>query len=122
ISYGRPGSCRHRGTPPPVVRPPRSRPPGRWWRAGTRTGSPGRRLPDGRHDIRIGRASAQVAAHPLPYLGAVELRGVGEIRGDITGIPGLRLGQHPHRRTHLPGRAVTALEAVVLQKRLLDRV
>src|SRR5437764_11210875 len=64
-------------------------------------------LADGRTNVLVRRAAADVAAHPLP-----DLRVAG-------GVP---LVEQRGRGHDLPGRAVPALERVVLDERLLHRV
>jgi len=69
-------------------------------------------------------APTEVAAHPLLHLGVVEVRdglAVAE-RCDRARPPGGHLVEHAHRRAELPGRAVPALERVVLEERPLQRV
>ena len=54
--------------------------------------------------------------------GVGELRIAGQVGRDVAGPAALRLLQHPDGRADLPRRAVTALEGVVINERLLDRV
>ena len=63
--------------------------------------------PNRRADVRIGRAAADVAAHEL---------------GDVLVAGGVALLDQLDRGHDLPGRAVAALERVVLDERALHRV
>src|SRR6266404_3845254 len=75
---------------------------------GSRVGVPrGPGLLDGGHDVRVGSATAEVAAHLFADLGV----GVG--------VP---FAEEPDAGADLPGGAVAALEGVVLDERLLQRV
>ena len=65
------------------------------------------RLLDRRHDIGIGTAAADIAAHQFADFGC--------------GL-GLILGHQAHRRTDLTRRAVPTLECVVVDKSLLQRM
>ena len=64
--------------------------------------------PDGFDDAWIGAAPAQIAAHSLTDLGI--------------GCGGLFVFQQGHCRHDLPGRAVAALKAVMLDEGFLDRM
>src|SRR5690348_12369710 len=101
MSAGRPG-------PPPPMRP--SPPARRRSLSSFRPAVRARRVrgrQHGRGDLRVGRAAADVAAHPLPDAGVVAR------------VP---LGDAGHRRYQLARGAVAALEGVVLGEGLLDRV
>ncbi len=78
---------------------------------------------NGRDDVRIGGAATDVAAHPLADLRvgqrADRRRHVG---GGVAGPAGLRLGEHADGRADLAGRAVAALEGVVLDEGGLQRM
>ena len=65
------------------------------------------RLLDRRDDVGIGAAAADVAAHQL---------------ADFVGGLGLAFGDQARRRADLPGRAVAALEGVVIDEGLLQRM
>src|SRR5436190_12303003 len=60
-----------------------------------------------RDDARVGAAAADVAAHALAHIGVAR---------------SARLVEERHRRHDLAGRAVAALEAVVIDERLLYRM
>src|SRR5205085_2795456 len=81
-----------------------------------------RRLADRVDDADVGAAAAQVAAHALLDLGVGQLEGAGASRGHRARHAGAILGEHPNRRADLSGRAVAALEAVVLDEGHLERV
>ena len=74
-------------------------------------------------DAVVRAAAAEVAAHPLAQLVAAE-RDVlgGEVVGDVARHAARQLRRHGDRRADLPRRAVAALEAVMLDERLLQRV
>ncbi|GGN44710.1 hypothetical protein GCM10010842_33580 [Deinococcus daejeonensis] len=79
-------------------------------------------VPDRRDDVHVRAAPAQVAAHPIPDLGVRQVRLALNVRRDVTRHAPADLPQHPHRGTDLPRRAVPALETVVIEERLLQRV
>ena len=60
---------------------------------------------DGRHDVGIGAAAADIAAHQLANL-------IGRVR--------LPFGDQADGRTDLAGRAISALEGVMFDERLLQ--
>ena len=64
-------------------------------------------------NVGIGTAAADVAAHAFAQFGIGQLRRHIQIRRDVTGNAGLDLGDDGDGRTDLPGRAVTALIAIV---------
>src|SRR4051794_33576737 len=64
-------------------------------------------FPDRRDDVGVGAAAADVAAHLL---------------ADVVVGTGVPLGEQSDARADLAGRAVAALEAVVLDERRLERV
>src|SRR5918999_1264510 len=87
-----------------------------------------RRLParvdflNGRDDARVSAAAADVAAHALAYLVVRQPRGrSGHVLRDVAHLPAARLREHPDCRAELSGRAVAALEAVVLDEGRLHR-
>src|SRR6266851_5133461 len=67
----------------------------------------GDNVADGRHDVRVGGAATDVAAHPLADLG-VGQRDLGgcHVGGGVTGPAGLRLGEHTNGGADLARRAV----------------
>jgi hypothetical protein len=72
-------------------------------------------------DIGISRTAAEIAAHPLGYLGVVEA-GCVRSAADMA-RPALRhLVEHGDRRADLAGRAIAALIAVMLHERRLQRM
>src|SRR5258708_11292092 len=80
-------------------------------------------LPDRRDDVGIGGAAAEVAAHALADL----LVGEGDVRSRQIGAhpawpAGLGLAQHADSRAELARGTVAALEGVVFNERLLERV
>ena len=79
-------------------------------------------LGDRLDDVGIGAAAADVAAHALAQLGIGQLRRRGQVGGDVAGDAGLDLVEHRHGRADLPGRAVAALIAVVLDEGGLHRM
>src|SRR6266516_568982 len=82
-----------------------------------------RHLRDCRDDVRIGSTPAEIAAHALPNLVVVELHMIGAQIGTYCTRPAsLGLAQHSDRRADLSGRTVAALERVVCDERLLERV
>jgi hypothetical protein len=62
---------------------------------------------DGGHDVGIGRAAAQIAAH---------------IFADFGVGAGMALMYAGDRREYLPGRAITALECIIVDEGLLMEV
>ena len=64
-------------------------------------------LLDRGHDVHVGTAATDIAAHQLT---------------DLVPRLGPALLDQPHRRADLPGRAVAALEGVVLDERVLERM
>ena len=82
-----------------------------------------RGLLDGGHDVRIGGATADVAAHPLADF-RVGQRGMRDrqVLGDVARHAGVAFGQHADRRTDLSRCAVAALEAVMLDEGGLHRM
>lgn len=80
-------------------------------------------LDDGVHDAVVGAATAQVAAHPLAQLvPAARDRGRREVGGDVAGHAAPQFRDHADGRADLAGRAVAALEAIMLDEGLLQRV
>src|SRR5580700_220476 len=77
--------------------------------------------PNGGHDVGIGAAAADVAAHPFSdfVVGKLDRRLFGDMRSYGAGVSGLYLFDHRHGGTDLPGRAISALERVVFDERLL---
>src|ERR1041385_9001992 len=65
------------------------------------------RLGDGRNDVRIGSAATKIAAHQL---------------ADFIGAARFAFGNQTGRRTDLSGRAIAALEGVMIDERLLQRM
>ena len=82
-----------------------------------------RDIADRRDDVRIGRAPADIAAHPLAdfRVGQLDPRGC-DVGGGVAGPTGLHFGEHAHRRADLAGRAIAALEAIALNERRLQGV
>src|SRR5690606_11261997 len=81
-----------------------------------------RDLADRRDDARVGPAPAQVATHPFGDLRVVEGGLAAHVLGGGAGPAGLGLVQHARGRADLTGRAVTALEPVVVEERLVKRL
>ena len=81
-------------------------------RARRRTASSAPTVRDRRDDVHVGAAAAQVAAHALADLVVVERRRPRRAASSSSA----------DGRADLPGRAVAALEGVVLDERLLQRV
>src|SRR5215469_10219777 len=80
-------------------------------------------LRDRRDDIGIGRTAAEIAAHALADLLIVEGDVLSsQIGAHRAGPASLDLAQHPNRRAELSRRAVAALEGVMGDERLLQRV
>ncbi len=80
-------------------------------------------LPDRRDDVGIGGAAAEIAAHALADLLVVE----GDVRSrqisaHRAGPAGLGLAQHADRRAELARGTVAALEGVMVDERLLERM
>src|SRR5947209_1825246 len=73
-------------------------------------------------DVGVGAAAADVAAHALTQLGLGETHRRGQVSGYVAWNTVLDLLQHTNTRADLPGRAVPALVAVVLDERGLHRV
>src|SRR6202790_597693 len=67
----------------------------------------GHRLLNGRDNVGVGSATADVAAHQL---------------ADLIGALGLAFGDQPRRRANLARRAIAALECVMIDERLLQRM
>src|SRR3954465_3383430 len=65
------------------------------------------RLTDRRDDVCVSSAATNIAAHPFPDFGVVA---------------GMTFLQQSDRRTDLPRGAVTALKAILFQKRRLHRM
>src|ERR1700759_2602625 len=81
------------------------------------------RLLDGRQDVRIGGAAADIAAHPFADLRIGQgWLGFRQILGDIAWRAYATLAEHPHGGTDLPRRAITALKTIVLNKSRLQRM
>ena len=72
--------------------------PPQQWTAGHAPG-----LPDGGDDVRIGAATAQVAAHPLADLLIGELRGVCQVLGAWARMAGLTSASTPTAEQIWPG-------------------
>src|SRR3984885_12839585 len=82
-----------------------------------------RRFCNGRDDVDIGSAAAEITAHPLAYLSVAELdRLVGDVSGHGAWPSPLHLVEHRHCRADLPRGAVTALQRVSCHERLLHRM
>src|ERR1700729_1877833 len=82
-----------------------------------------RRFSEGRDDVEIGSAAAEITPHPLAYLSVAELdRLVGDVSGHGAWPSPLHLVEHRHCRADLPGGAVTALQRVSRHERLLHRM
>src|SRR5271170_4425736 len=82
-----------------------------------------RRLGDSGDDVDVGSAAAQVAAHPLAYLGIVELdRLLSDVSADRARPAPLHLVEHGDRRADLSRGAVTALQRVPFHERTLHRM
>jgi hypothetical protein len=65
----------------------------------------------------------QIPAHALLKLFAGQCdRLIGKILREVAGHAALNLFEHRYRRTNLPGRAITALEAIVLDEGFLQGV
>ncbi len=74
-------------------------------------------------DAVVGAAAAEIAAHPLAQLVVTERYRLRlEIRSDVTRHALAKLGRHADRRADLTGRAIAALEPVMFDKRLLQRM
>jgi hypothetical protein len=81
------------------------------------------RLLDRRHDVRVGGAATDVAAHPFADLGLGQLGlSLRQILGDIARHAGAALAQHADGRTDLPRGTIAALESVVRDERFLQRM
>ena len=79
-------------------------------------------LGDRLDDVGVGAAAADVAAHALADLGGGHLRLRGQVGADMARDARLDLVEHRHGRADLPGRAVAALVAVVLDEGGLHRM
>src|SRR5260221_10989471 len=79
-------------------------------------------LGDRLDDVRIGAASADVAAHTLAEFGSRYLRLRGQVGGHMARNAGLDLVEHRHGGADLPRCAITALVAVMLYERGLHRM
>src|SRR5258708_39229254 len=79
-------------------------------------------LGDRLDDVRIGAASADVAAHALAEFGSRHLRLRGQVGGHMARNAGLDLIEHRHGGADLPGCAIAALVAVMLYERRLHRM
>src|SRR4051794_30395510 len=78
---------------------------------------------DRRNDAVMRAAAAQIAAHALAQFVMAERETVRrKIAGDVARHTGACFGDHRNRRANLAGRTVAALEAVMLDKRLLERM
>src|SRR5690348_3045425 len=86
-----------------------ARPSGRWYRKGRISSAPHFAFGpvDRLDDVRIGRASAQIAAH---------------IFADIGVTAGMPFGNAADCREDLPRRAIAALERIPIDESLLHRV
>src|ERR1700723_1399579 len=74
-------------------------------------------------DAVIGAAAAEIAAHPLAQLVVTErYRLCLEILSHVTRHALPKLGRHADRRADLARRAIAALEPVMFDKRLLQRM
>ena len=73
-------------------------------------------------DVGISAAAADVAAHALAQLRGRQLRLRGEVGADVARDAGLDLVEHRDRRADLPGRAIAALIAVMLDEGGLHRM
>src|ERR1700722_920687 len=74
-------------------------------------------------DAVIGAAAAEIAAHPLAQFVVTERSRLRlEVRSDVTRHALAKLGRHADRRADLTGRAIAALEPVVFDERLLQRM
>src|SRR5471032_1510894 len=67
-------------------------------------------------------AAAQIAAHALLQLLSRENDIARQVGADEARYPALGLRSHADRRANLPGRAIAALEPVMIDERLLQRV
>ena len=71
----------------------------------------------------ISPAAAEIAAHSLAQLIVTELyRLCVEVFSDVTRHALPKLGRHADRRADLTGRAIAALEPIVINERLLERM
>lgn len=74
-------------------------------------------------DAVVRAAPAQIPAHPLTqFVMSKRERVGGQVRSDVTGHAALELRCHSQGGTDLAGRAVAALETVMFDERLLQRV
>src|SRR5947209_6174080 len=67
-------------------------------------------------DVRIGAASAKIAAHALAQFHVARMRRCREVWRDVTGDACCDFIEHSYSRTDLSRRAVAALIAVVLHE------
>src|SRR3546814_6579106 len=65
------------------------------------------------HDVRIGAAAADVAAHPFSDFGGVQIGCGIEIAAHMAGHARLDLVKHRHGRAYLTGRAIAALKCLM---------
>src|SRR3546814_6630955 len=65
------------------------------------------------HDVRIGAAAADVAAHPFSDFGGVQIGCGIEIAAHMAGHARLDLVKHRHGRAYLTGRAIAALKCIM---------
>src|SRR5258708_14221795 len=79
-------------------------------------------LGDRLDDVRIGAASADVAAHALAEFGSRYLRLRGQVGGRMARNACFDLIEHRYGRANLPGCAIAALVAVMLYERGLHRM
>ena len=80
-------------------------------------------LLDGGHDVRVGRAAADIAAHPFADLGIGEFGSrICQIGRHIARHARAALGQHADGRANLARCAVAALKAVMLDEGRLHRM
>src|SRR3546814_3193894 len=68
------------------------------------------------HDVRIGAAAADVAAHPFSDFGGVQIGCGIEIAAHMAGHARLDLVKHRHGRAYLTGRAIAALKCIMPDK------
>src|SRR3546814_2213393 len=68
------------------------------------------------HDVRIGAAAADVAAHPFSDFGGVQIGCGIEIAAHMAGHARLDLVEHRHGRAYLTGRAIASLKCIMPDK------
>src|SRR5689334_6101321 len=85
--------------------------------------NPPTRLSYSINNVRVARAAAEIAAHPLTNLGVRQIGQIERLRNvrrSSTWPACFRFFDHGHSRHDLPSRAETALECVIINECLLD--